>query len=181
MLQIHKKIESERIKAGLTQDEMAEKLGIKRSTYQYWEKKTPGVDKLKQVARVLGKSESYFLTGNDENIGKQDPDPAEVILPTGDIKRTLADYIAIIELYNKTLSSAINAGLIDIKNNLKEAEANLARGQQEIKEQILVTAMGAVQQLSGVVPTAHVPLTKAGKGSGGKKKVVDDNGKNKVH
>jgi DNA-binding XRE family transcriptional regulator len=40
MLQIHQKIEQARISAGLTQDEMAERLGVKRSTYQYWEQKT---------------------------------------------------------------------------------------------------------------------------------------------
>lgn len=131
-----------------------------------------------------------WLTGNLEKVpnsnngnldNRQPPDPATVILPTGDVKRTLADYIAIIELYNKTLSSAINAGLIDLKNSLKESEANLARGQQEIKEQILVTATAAVQQLSGQVPGVSVPLTGADKGIGGKKKVKDGDGKSKDH
>jgi transcriptional regulator with XRE-family HTH domain len=66
MLQIHQKIEQARISAGLTQDEMAEKLGIKRTTYQYWEQKTPSIDKIKEVARVLNLPPDYFFGVGDE-------------------------------------------------------------------------------------------------------------------
>jgi transcriptional regulator with XRE-family HTH domain len=66
-MQIHEKIERARVSAGLTQDQMAEKLGIKRSTYQYWEKKTPGIDKLRQVAKALHLPNDYFLGNGDEN------------------------------------------------------------------------------------------------------------------
>jgi transcriptional regulator with XRE-family HTH domain len=66
MLQIHQKIEQARVSAGLTQDEMAERLGIKRTTYQYWEQKTPSIDKIKEVARVLNLPPDYFFGANDE-------------------------------------------------------------------------------------------------------------------
>jgi transcriptional regulator with XRE-family HTH domain len=68
MLQIHEKIEQARISAGLSQEDMAEKLGIGRSTYQYWEKKTPSIDKILKVAKALNLPEDYFFGENDENI-----------------------------------------------------------------------------------------------------------------
>lgn len=67
-MQIHEKIEKERVKAGLTQEEMAEKLNIKRSTYQYWERKTPGIDKIKLVARALNLPYDYFFVTEDEKL-----------------------------------------------------------------------------------------------------------------
>jgi transcriptional regulator with XRE-family HTH domain len=45
---------------------MAEKLKIKRSTYQYWEQKTPSIDKIKEVARVLNLPVDYFFGNTDE-------------------------------------------------------------------------------------------------------------------
>jgi transcriptional regulator with XRE-family HTH domain len=66
MLQIHQKIEQARISAGLTQDEMAEKLGIKRTTYQYWEQVTPSIDKINRVAEVLKLPNDYFFGVGDE-------------------------------------------------------------------------------------------------------------------
>jgi HTH-type transcriptional regulator, cell division transcriptional repressor len=76
MLQIHEKIEQARVSAGLTQDEMAEKLNVKRSTYQYWEQKTPSIDKIKAVARALNLSDDYFFGSSDEkkNEGHEDMD-----------------------------------------------------------------------------------------------------------
>lgn len=67
MLQIYQRIEQERISAGLTQEQMAEKLGIERSTYQYWEKKTPSTEKIIRVAKALGLPEDYFFVSKDEN------------------------------------------------------------------------------------------------------------------
>jgi transcriptional regulator with XRE-family HTH domain len=178
MLQINQKIETERIKAGLTQDEMAEKLGIKRSTYQYWEKKTPGIDKLKQVARALGKPENYFLTDTDENIGKPEPDPATVLLPTGDVKRTLADYINMLELYNRTLTAAVNAGLIELRNDIKAAAANSAQHHELTQKQILHSSEWlAALMLEHKADLLKPPLNKD-KGIS-QKKVEDGDGKGK--
>jgi len=63
---IHERIKAERLKRRLSDSEVAEKLGISRSTYQYWEKKTPSVDKIRKVAAVLGLPEDYFFVGVDE-------------------------------------------------------------------------------------------------------------------
>lgn len=70
-MQIHEKIEQARVSAGLSQEEMAEKLGIGRSTYQYWEKKTPSIDKILKVAKALNLSDDYFFGDDDENIVKE--------------------------------------------------------------------------------------------------------------
>lgn len=47
---------------------MADKLGIPRTTYLYWETKTPDVEKVKAVARALGKPENFFFDKNDESV-----------------------------------------------------------------------------------------------------------------
>lgn len=90
MLQIHEKIEQARISAGLSQEEMAEKLGIKRSTYQYWEQQTPSLAKIKKVAKVLNLSDDYFFGADEKNntksnqvavvIAKEDLDDVKDIL-----------------------------------------------------------------------------------------------------
>lgn len=69
MLQIHQRIKNERLKKGLSEEQVAKAIGIERTTYQYWEKKTPSIDKIKTVAKALGLPENYFLTNDDEIFG----------------------------------------------------------------------------------------------------------------
>lgn len=55
MLQISKNIKQERLLAKKTQQEMADLLGIKRSTYANWEINTePSYSDLKRIAGILG-------------------------------------------------------------------------------------------------------------------------------
>jgi transcriptional regulator with XRE-family HTH domain len=65
MLQIHENIKQQRILAGLSEEEMSKRLGIKRSTYQYWEKETPHLSKIMRVAEVLN---IPVRTLTDENL-----------------------------------------------------------------------------------------------------------------
>lgn len=65
---------SERLKtlrkeAGLTQEEVAKKLGISRPAYTYWEKgeKKPTPDKLTQIANLFGVSTDYLLNNQQED------------------------------------------------------------------------------------------------------------------
>jgi transcriptional regulator with XRE-family HTH domain len=98
-MQIHEKIEQARVSAGLTQDEVAEKIGVKRTTYAYWEQKTPGIDRIKQVADALDLPVEYFL---DENFVKDDntkPEPSRLILEES--------------VLNLTATQKINATSID--------------------------------------------------------------------
>jgi transcriptional regulator with XRE-family HTH domain len=67
MPEIHELIKNERIKAGLSEEDMAKRLKIPRSTYQYWEENTPKIDKIKAVAKALGYKEDYFFGKNDDN------------------------------------------------------------------------------------------------------------------
>lgn len=60
-------------------------------------------------------------------------------LPPGNIVRTLADYIIMIERFNKTMSEAISAGLISLKE-----------GQKQLGEQLFVVGDGLRQQLEGI-------------------------------
>jgi transcriptional regulator with XRE-family HTH domain len=115
MLHIHEKIKQARISAKLTQDEMAEKLGIERSTYQYWEKKTPTVDKIKDVAKALKLPVDYFLGSKDENLVNKahEPEPEynnksldELIISNrilAEANKTLAESHLIISKNNEDL------------------------------------------------------------------------------
>lgn len=60
-MQIHEKIKQARISSGLKPEELANKIGIPRTTYLYWEEKTPHIDKIKAVAVALGLPENYFF------------------------------------------------------------------------------------------------------------------------
>lgn len=110
-MQIHKKIEQARLSAGLTQDEMAEKLGIKRSTYQYWEKITPSIDKIKKVAKALKLSEDYFFGEKDEKPIKNGDPPM-----TQDDTREL---IKALREHNDTLKNQVQASLADLAAELR--------------------------------------------------------------
>jgi transcriptional regulator with XRE-family HTH domain len=74
-MQIHERIKKERLRQELSEEEVAKRLKIKRSTYQYWETVTPKVDKIKSVARALGLDENFFFIAPDEideNIGNKE-------------------------------------------------------------------------------------------------------------
>ena len=55
-----------RMKAGLTQQALADRLGVVRNTVLYWEsdKKNPSIDTLKEICRVLGIPVSELLRGD---------------------------------------------------------------------------------------------------------------------
>jgi transcriptional regulator with XRE-family HTH domain len=71
MMQIHERIKAERLKQKLSEEEVAGRLDIPRSTYQYWETKTPHVDKIKAVAKALGHEENFFFVTPDEYFLKE--------------------------------------------------------------------------------------------------------------
>jgi transcriptional regulator with XRE-family HTH domain len=113
MLQIHKRIKDERIKAGLSEDEIAEKIGVGRTTYQYWEKKTPAVDKIKKVAKALGLPEDYFFINAEKQIpgpatpvANENPPEFNMVLPLGDLKITLKDYVDLLNEYKNKAEDA---------------------------------------------------------------------------
>jgi DNA-binding XRE family transcriptional regulator len=51
-------LKQRRKELGLTQAEVAEKLGLKRQTYQNYEsgKREPGIDTMKSISLIFGKS-----------------------------------------------------------------------------------------------------------------------------
>lgn len=71
-MQINERIKREREKAGLKPGQLAKTLGIPRTTYLYWESATPDVEKIKSVARALGKDENYFFEQIDEKTDESD-------------------------------------------------------------------------------------------------------------
>lgn len=115
MLQIHEKIVQARVSLGLTQEEVADKLGVPRTTYKGWEIKTPSIDKVKRIAEALGLPIDYFFAQNGEKTAN-DIDPKYV--------RTIED---LNEMYKKEI-----ARLQTELNEIKEIKAVVS----EIKEHL---------------------------------------------
>jgi transcriptional regulator with XRE-family HTH domain len=90
-MDINQKIEQERVLAGFTQDEMADRLGIKRSTYQYWEKKTPSLAKIERVEKALNLPKGFFT---DEKF-RNDEKPVKTEIAQGDVFKE--KYLALLE------------------------------------------------------------------------------------
>jgi DNA-binding XRE family transcriptional regulator len=68
---INDNIKAARKKTGLTQDQIAEKLGVKRTTYASWEDKTePALSTVNEIAKVVGVGIMDLLTENSEAIDK---------------------------------------------------------------------------------------------------------------
>ena len=66
----HEILKEARINAGLTQLQLAEKIGVAKSTYCNWEQGTrePNVLKLKAIAKALGVTGDYLLGMEDQNV-----------------------------------------------------------------------------------------------------------------
>ncbi|HEN6000153.1 TPA: helix-turn-helix transcriptional regulator [Streptococcus agalactiae] len=74
-MEFAERLKSLRLKKNLTQAEIANKIGISRPAYTYWEKgeKRPTPDKLTKIAEIYGVSTDYLL-------GKDNVDLSEVEL-----------------------------------------------------------------------------------------------------
>ncbi|MCL6592703.1 MAG: helix-turn-helix domain-containing protein, partial [Alicyclobacillus sp.] len=62
-------MERERIKHGWTQDEVADKIGVARSTYSNYENghREPDLNTIQKLAELYGVSIDYLLTGRNYN------------------------------------------------------------------------------------------------------------------
>ena len=65
---LFKRIRKLRKKAGLTQEELAEQLGLSYMTIRRWEsnKVSPRIDEIRHIANVLGVEEAELLNGTPE-------------------------------------------------------------------------------------------------------------------
>ena len=72
-MQYYKRIKELRVKAGLTQKQIGEVLGVKQSQYQRWEcgKRDFPIKELVQLANFFGVSTDYILLGKIEEDREQ--------------------------------------------------------------------------------------------------------------
>lgn len=105
-MEFHEELKAARIKTGLTQQQIADKLGITKSTYCGYEtaKRSPDPQRIKQLAKVLHVSADALL---DISIEKE-TSPAPAKAETGEVTREMS-----IQLL-KTL------GLLDKSGNLSD-------------------------------------------------------------
>ena len=105
-MEFYEELKAARIKAGLTQQQIADEIGITKSTYRGYEtaKRNPDPQRIKQLAKVLHISADTLL---DTGIEKEKA-PAPAKAETGEITREMS-----IELL-KAL------GLLDQSGNLSD-------------------------------------------------------------
>lgn len=87
-MEFHEELKAARIKTGLTQQQIADELGITKSTYCGYEtaKRSPDPQRIKQLAKVLHVSADALL---DISIEKEtSPAPAEA--ETGEVTREMS-------------------------------------------------------------------------------------------
>lgn len=144
MLQIHERIKLEREKKGLSQEEIAALIGIKRTTYAYWEEVTPKNEKIKLVAKALELPENYFFVNVEY---ENDP-------PVYDTKEGVL----------RMLDKALNANERHAASNEKNAD-NLAKLVEMLSVKINLTGTAEVSQSSpgknapqGVPPVQTVKI-----------------------
>lgn len=72
-MQYYERIKELRVKAGLTQKQIGEVLGVKQSQYQRWEcgKRDFPIKELVQLANFFGVSTDYILLGKIEEDREQ--------------------------------------------------------------------------------------------------------------
>lgn len=141
---IHENIRQARLSAGLDQQELADKIGIKRSTYQYWEQKTPGIDKVHQVERALNLPKGSLL---DENFVKPviQEAPAEYKKPDR-TQELLEVMIGLIKTQNVILErqsinldkrvEEIGSNLSEVAGALQVMEIQLHSGREVVLESL---------------------------------------------
>lgn len=133
MKQIHELIKSERVKANLSEEEMATRLKINRSTYQYWEKSTPSIDKIKRIAKALGKNENYFfITDDEKSVNQQQKEEVTDVIP-GEASVTVQQYLDELRFDKKELQEIVRVNLTAIAKML----ASLSKHDQAYHETML--------------------------------------------
>lgn len=183
-MHIHERIKDERVKSGLTPEQVAEKIGVARTTYLYWEEKTPNLDKIKKVSKALGLPDNYFLTETDENTDNTKKAGQKAnenyVLSSANVNVTLQDYIDLLTKTNKDLAQTneklvgiINSALLQIRTDQQYTLAYLKAGvehQAEMeaqgdprKQEELVYKMGKL--VDGKIQDAESMGTRAESGT----------------
>lgn len=75
-MSIHERIIEARVRAGMSQTDLATALGITPQAVSMWEsgKNTPRGSRLREIAKALGVSESYLLSDNESAAGESSQD-----------------------------------------------------------------------------------------------------------
>lgn len=156
MLQIHEKIKRARVSAGLTEEEMATKLKVRRSTYQYWETKTPKIDKIMKISQVLGLPDDYFFVSNDEGSVPAKSKEGNTSSDEEKKEETVSANDLIIQLLKQQNSSMKTMEqLMKTQNSLLEDQKKSVVSKISTMEINLNKALGGVSKLSLHVESAR--------------------------
>jgi transcriptional regulator with XRE-family HTH domain len=101
-MDIGRKIQEHREKNGLSQEALAEKIGVSRQSISKWElgQALPEVDKIVQLSQLFGVSTDSLLHGEKPMYNKPSRQLVCINVPTPDTKR-------FVEFYNQVLGATI--------------------------------------------------------------------------
>ena len=117
------RLKSLRLEADLTQQEVANQLGISRPAYTYWEKgeKTPTQDKLTSLSNFFDVSVDYLLGKSDQRYSDEQLDGMEIFFrnQTQDMtEKERAEFRKELQAYMEERAQAIREW--KKQNNIKE-------------------------------------------------------------
>lgn len=103
---IGSKIQKYRVKNGLSQEMLADKLNVSRQSISKWEvgRALPEVDKIVQISRLFGITTDELLIENDNLFNK----PNKNLLKLGSIYLIVKDFRKSIDFYEKLLSMRVS-------------------------------------------------------------------------
>ncbi|MBQ9526701.1 MAG: helix-turn-helix transcriptional regulator [Fretibacterium sp.] len=131
--ELRERLRKFRKKAGLTQEELAERVGVHLNTISQWENGlfTPKTLKLKKLASALGVSEAELLNGPEEHkikieliFGKMPDEEVLDMSETGNKFKLFMDNDGALGIHGGAKFSCLD----DIKKFIADAEEELVKG-----------------------------------------------------
>ena len=110
-----------RVAAGLNQQELAERVGVKLSTVAKWEadRSSPRANRINQLAGVLGVPMAWLLAGPDQSASLPHPSLNETMRIEGKLEAAealidqLGDLLKDIRQQTKSIQKELDAELVD--------------------------------------------------------------------
>lgn len=149
MLHLSEKLYRARVSAKLNMTEAAQKIGIKRSTYQYWEKEGPPLEKFSLITKAFNLPDNYFFVNNAENAA-----PAPVVRAESPPTATEDKYTKLLEETLAFLKEQVRADLSTVKSGLGgiAEDITLARATQRasLDYQLLKDTKGDLKKVEEI-------------------------------
>ena len=128
-LHVGAKLRESRIKRGLSQEKLAEEMGITFQQVQKYEKglNRIGASRLWDLSQVLGEPISYFYEGMDEEAKNQSPRKINVLKDGGgyvNMEELSQDEVALLAYFQQIRDPQVAKSILNLVRTLSFGEAN---------------------------------------------------------